>query len=200
MKRKIFIGIGVFLVLIVGSMAYLNNRNRTLSPLGEANISNNDFEISVKYSRPSVRDRMIFGTEAAGALQPFGKYWRLGANEATEVTFNKEVRVVDASLAAGTYAVYATPGEGSFEIFFNTALGNWGAFEPDHSRDVASVIVPTEQGEKVEQVLVDGKPYFGDDPKSALKNIPARIVQKVQMFDDESDEAKATIPHLEHNP
>lgn len=48
------------------------------------------------------------------------------------------------------------------------------------------------QGEKVEQVLVDGKPYFGDDPKSALKNIPARIVQKVQVFDDESDEAKAT--------
>jgi len=155
MKRKIFIGIGVFLVLIVGSMAYLNNRNRTLSPLGEANISNNDFEISVKYSRPSVRDRMIFGTEAAGALQPFGKYWRLGANEATEVTFNKEVRVVDASLAAGTYAVYAIPGEGSFEIFFNTALGNWGAFEPNHSRDVASVIVPTEQGEKVEQFTID---------------------------------------------
>jgi len=48
------------------------------------------------------------------------------------------------------------------------------------------------QGEKVKQVLVDGKPYFGDDPKSAMSNIPARIVQKVQVYDDESDETKAT--------
>ena len=154
MKRKIFIGIGVFLVLVVGTMAYLNNRNRTLSPPGEASISNNGFEINVKYSRPSVRDRVIFGTEAAGALQPFGKYWRLGANEATQVTFNKDVNVLDATLAAGSYTVYTIPGKENFEIFFNTDLGNWGAFEPDHSRDVASVTVPNEQGEHVEQFTI----------------------------------------------
>lgn len=48
------------------------------------------------------------------------------------------------------------------------------------------------QGEKVQQVLVDGKPYFGENPKSALSNIPAQVVQKIQVFDDESDESKAT--------
>lgn len=48
------------------------------------------------------------------------------------------------------------------------------------------------QGEQVQQVLVDGKPYFGQDPKSALSNIPAEVVQKIQVFDDESDESKAT--------
>lgn len=48
------------------------------------------------------------------------------------------------------------------------------------------------QGEQVKQVLVDGKPYFGQDPKSALSNIPAEVVQKIQVFDDESDESKAT--------
>lgn len=154
MKRKIVIGIGVFLVLVVGTMAYLNNRNRTLSPPGEASISNNGFEINVKYSRPSVRERVLFGTEAAGALQPYGKYWRLGANEATEVTFNKDVNVLEESLPAGSYTIYATPEEEYFEIFFNTDLGNWGAFPPDHSRDVASVTVPNEQGEHVEQFTI----------------------------------------------
>jgi hypothetical protein len=155
MKRKIFIGIGVFLVLIVGAMAYLNNRNRTLSPPGESSITNNDFEISVKYSRPSVKDRIIFGSESAGALQPYGKYWRLGANEATEVTFNKDVNVLDASLAAGSYTLYAIPGEESFEIYFNTDLGKWGAFEPDHSRDVVSVVVPNQQGGHTEQFTIN---------------------------------------------
>ena len=48
------------------------------------------------------------------------------------------------------------------------------------------------QGEQVKQILVDGKPYFGQDPKSALSNIPAEVVQKIQVFDDESDESKAT--------
>lgn len=48
------------------------------------------------------------------------------------------------------------------------------------------------QGEQVKQVLVDGKPYFGQDPKSAMSNIPAEVVQKIQVFDDESDESKAT--------
>lgn len=50
----------------------------------------------------------------------------------------------------------------------------------------------TAQGEQVKQVLVDGKPYFGEDPKSAMSNIPAQIVQRIQVYDDESDEAKAT--------
>lgn len=155
MKKKIFIGVGIFLVLIVSALAYLNHRNRTLSPAGEASITNGDFEISVKYSRPSVRDRVIFGTEEEGAIQPYGVYWRLGANEATEVVFNQKVEILDASLDAGTYTVYAVPQEGSFEIYFNSDLGNWGYSEPDHSRDVAMVTVPSEEGEHVEQFTIN---------------------------------------------
>jgi hypothetical protein len=43
------------------------------------------------------------------------------------------------------------------------------------------------QGEDVKQVLVDGKPFFGDDPNSVLKNLPAEIIEKVQVFDKKSD-------------
>ena len=45
------------------------------------------------------------------------------------------------------------------------------------------------QGEKVQRVLIDGKPYFGDDPKAALKNIAAEAVDKVQVYDGKSEKA-----------
>ncbi len=48
------------------------------------------------------------------------------------------------------------------------------------------------QGEKVEKVLVNGKEFFGDDPKIATKNLPADAVDKVQVFDKLSDQAQLT--------
>jgi hypothetical protein len=48
------------------------------------------------------------------------------------------------------------------------------------------------QGEDVSQVLVDGKPFFGNDPTAALKNLPAEVVDKVQIFDAQSEQAQFT--------
>ncbi|HET6990146.1 MAG TPA: TonB-dependent receptor, partial [Bacteroidia bacterium] len=47
-------------------------------------------------------------------------------------------------------------------------------------------------GEEVKQILVDGKPYFGDDPSAAMKNLPAEMVDKVQIYDKSSDQAQFT--------
>lgn len=47
-------------------------------------------------------------------------------------------------------------------------------------------------GEDVKQVLVDGKPFFGDDPNAALKNLPSEIIDKIQVFDQQSDQAQFT--------
>ncbi len=47
-------------------------------------------------------------------------------------------------------------------------------------------------GEKVQKILVDGKPFFGDDPNAALKNLPAEIIDKVEVFDRMSDQAQFT--------
>ena len=48
------------------------------------------------------------------------------------------------------------------------------------------------QGEDVKKVLVDGKPFFGDDPSAVLKNVPAEIIEKIQVFDQQSDQAQFT--------
>ncbi len=48
------------------------------------------------------------------------------------------------------------------------------------------------QGEQVKKVLVDGKPFFGDDPNTALKNLPADVISKIQIFDGRSDQSAFT--------
>ena len=47
-------------------------------------------------------------------------------------------------------------------------------------------------GEEVREILVDGKPFFGDDPSAAIKNLPAEIIEKVQVFDKASDQEQFT--------
>lgn len=51
---------------------------------------------------------------------------------------------------------------------------------------------PQAQGEQVTKVLVDGKPFFGDDPTSSLKNLPAEVIDKIQVYDEKSDQAQFT--------
>jgi len=48
------------------------------------------------------------------------------------------------------------------------------------------------QGEDVQKVLVDGKPFFGNDPTAALRNLPAEVVDKIQVFDKQSEQAEFT--------
>lgn len=70
-------------------------------------------EISIEYSRPSVKGRVVFGD-----LVPYGKIWRTGANNATKITFGSDVKVEGTPVAAGTYALYTIPNTDSWEVLF----------------------------------------------------------------------------------
>lgn len=144
MKKKIIIGVVAFVVLLGIAFVYLNYRNRSLSPSGTAELTANGLTVSIPYSRPSVRGRLVFGTAEEQALQPYGMYWRLGANESTEITVNKDFLFNGQPVTAGTYRMYAIPNAGEFEIVLNSELGQWGAFEPDSSLDVLRTKVPVE--------------------------------------------------------
>lgn len=48
------------------------------------------------------------------------------------------------------------------------------------------------QGENVSRVLVDGREFFGDDPNAALKNLPAEMIERIQIYDQASDQAQFT--------
>ena len=156
MKKKILIGVGIFVVILAGALAYLNNRNRTLSPSGMAELTVGDLKVSVPYSRPSVRGRVIFGAEAGKALLPYGKYWRLGANETTQIIFSKDVTFNGEPVKAGSYRIYAVPGPETFEVRLNSEIGFWGYSEPDYSKDILKTSVKTEKtASNVEQFTID---------------------------------------------
>lgn len=145
MKKKVLIGLGIFVLVIVIGMIYLNYRNRTLSPPGIANFSKEGLSIEITYSKPSKRGRLIFGTEKEGALLPYGVYWRLGANEITEISFSDDVLFNGEQIAAGSYSMYAVPGPTEFEISLNSETGRWGYSEPDYELDVLKTNVNVER-------------------------------------------------------
>ena len=155
MKRKVLISILVLVVILAAAGFFLNYRNRSLSPPGDATITTGDLKVDVSYSRPSVRGRTIFANEGGEPLLPYGKYWRLGANESTEITFSRDVLFNGTAVKAGTYRMYAFPGPETFEIGLNTELGAWGYSDPDYSKDVLRTKVPVEKTEAlVEQFTI----------------------------------------------
>ena len=110
---------------VAGSVAAQDlHPSRRPSPMGAARITVDDTYMKVVYSRPYKRGRdNIFGTEELEALVPYGKIWRTGANEATELTVTGDVMIGDQKLAAGTYSIFTTPGAENWTVHFNSALG-----------------------------------------------------------------------------
>ena len=95
-------------------------------------------EVTVKYSRPSMRGRTVFGN-----LVPFGKIWRTGANANTTVTFSEEVTIAGQSLKSGTYAIFTKPASDYWEVYFYTDSNNWGTpQEWDDTKVAATARVP----------------------------------------------------------
>ena len=122
-------------------------------------MSHQGLDVKVLYYRPYKRNRLIFGTEQEEALVPYGKYWRLGANDATEITFSKDVTFVNKPVPAGSYRMYAVPDQTSWQISLNSELGKFGYFEPNYALDVAKVEVPVSRpSEETEQLTITFEP------------------------------------------
>src|SRR5882724_9872613 len=142
--KKVIIIIIVVIVAIAGYIAFRVISSRSLSPEQTVIYNHEGLEIKVVYCRPSKKGRLIFGDSAAGPLVPYGKYWRLGANGATEITLSKDVTFGGKALKAGSYRMYAVPHELSWSIALNSELGKWGFDEPDYSLEVLKTEVPVE--------------------------------------------------------
>ena len=98
--------------------------SRRPSPVGIARTFVGDTYVKVVYGSPYKRGRdNIFGTEDSGALVPYGKIWRTGANEATEITLTGDLLIGDQKLPAGTYSIFTVPGPEQWSVQFNSALG-----------------------------------------------------------------------------
>src|SRR5262245_33768580 len=100
--------------------------------------------ISIDYSRPSVRERKIFG-----GLVPFGQVWRTGANAATKITFGTDVKLGGTPVPAGSYALFTIPGEAEWTVILSKVVdGQWGSYaynpKDDQTRVTAKPIAMAE--------------------------------------------------------
>jgi len=105
---------------------------------------------TVTYGRPYKHGREIFG-----ALEKFGRVWRLGADQATTISFNTDTRFGDAKIPAGTYTMFAITNEDEWTIILNSEPGQWGAFgyEKIKDKDVAKITVPVKKLDNVVEQL-----------------------------------------------
>ncbi|AUP77980.1 DUF2911 domain-containing protein [Flavivirga eckloniae] len=78
-------------------------------------------DVTIEYSRPSMKGRTIFGN-----LVPYGKLWRTGANKNTTITFSDDATIDGQTLKAGSYAIFVKPDAESWEVIFYADTNNWG--------------------------------------------------------------------------
>lgn len=96
-------------------------------------------DVTLEYSRPGMKGRKIFGD-----LVPYGKLWRTGANKNSMITFSDDVVVDGTTLKAGSYAIFVTPNESSWDVIFYSDTNNWGTPRNwDDSKVAAKTTVET---------------------------------------------------------
>ncbi len=176
-------------------------------------------KISIEYSRPSVKGRVIFGD-----VVPFDANWRLGANASTKITTSEQMMFEKNVLEPGTYAMYAIVSKDmTFTLVFSRDLEKTGADEYDAKDEVFRIKVKAKENPLTETLTIETNnitpnsgaitiawekmkveiPFTLDTDKSAEKNIEAAIAEGKELekvyyraasyyFDSKGDMKKAS--------
>lgn len=125
------------------------------SPMSSSFMKKGDAYARVVYNQPHLR-----GREMLGKKEPYGKLWRLGANEATELFITADLDIAGETLNQGAYSVFAIPEEDKWTLVFNSGLGQWGGYSYNAENDVLRVEVPTQKASKSFEAFTI---WFSDD-------------------------------------
>ncbi len=136
MKKLLIIFLSILAIGVIGFFGF-RIYTKLASPEVNVAYAKNGLSVKVFYCQPSKKEREIFGKVVA-----YNKVWRTGANEATQITFDKDVIIAGKPLKAGTYGFFTIPNADKWTIIFNTKLGTWGHFGYDETKDALRVEVP----------------------------------------------------------
>jgi hypothetical protein len=103
----------------------------------------------VIFSRPQKNGRVIFGE-----LLEYGSVWRLGANEATEIEFFKDVKISDKKIKKGRYSMYCIPYSEKWTIIINKETDTWGSFRYDQKKDIVRMDIPVQKQTQITEEFV----------------------------------------------
>jgi hypothetical protein len=136
------------------------------------NKANEPLLARVLYSRPQKNGRSVFGD-----LIEYGKIWRLGANECTEIELYKDAKIDNTRLKKGRYSMYAIPYQDKWTLIFNRETDIWGAFQYDDKKDVLRTDLKLEkQQDPIEAfTLLFDKTASGANMVMAWDNVKATL-------------------------
>jgi hypoxanthine phosphoribosyltransferase len=133
-------------------------------------------DVSVEYSRPSMRGRKIFGE-----LVPYGEVWRTGANAATILTFSTDVKIEGNDVPAGSYALYSIPGKTEWTMILSSNTKLWGAVGYSNADDVLRFKVkPGKTGQKYETMEINFVDITDTGSTIALKWESTRVKFRIE--------------------
>jgi hypothetical protein len=144
----------IILLLIAVSASYTISAQITTPQASPATTVNQVVgltDVTLDYSRPAMRGRTIFGD-----LVPYGTIWRTGANKNSVITFSNDVKMGGKDLKAGSYAIFTTPGESLWEVYFYSDTENWGTPQNWDASKVAAIVKsnPTKTAEMTESFTI----------------------------------------------
>lgn len=140
-------------------------------------------DVTITYSRPSVRGRVIWGN-----LVPWNEVWRTGANEATTFEISDDVSINGQKLAKGKYGVATIPSKDEWTLIFNRDADIWGT-QYDAAKDALRVKVRPQMTDHSHELLTFSFPQVAMDSATvALEWEKVRVPFAVQV----DTQAKAT--------
>lgn len=120
----------MFRILIISIISiYATHAQITIPALSPSSSTTQTIgltNIDIEYSRPSKRDRVIYGQNG---LLPYGEFWRTGANAATKITLSDDITIQNTTIKKGVYTVLTKPGEKQWEVYFyEYQSSNWNSY------------------------------------------------------------------------
>lgn len=151
MKKKIFISAFVLSLAVCFSLE-LNAQLTTPAPSPLVTVSQQLGlgEVTLKYSRPGMKGRKVFGN-----LVPFDKLWRTGANSRTQIHFSEDMMVEGKEVKAGKYALLSIPGQDSWTVILSDNLNGSPAALDDDEKTIKFEVTPTDLSPTVETFTLD---------------------------------------------
>jgi hypothetical protein len=134
--------------LVLSASPLLAQEKPRVSPHETVDATVGDAKITIVYGRPYSKDpksaekRKIWGT-----LVPFGKVWRMGADEATLLTTDKDITIGGTAVPAGKYSLFLLPTESGAKLIVNKQTGQWGT-KYDESQDLIRIDLKKEAAAK----------------------------------------------------
>ncbi|HUP65120.1 MAG TPA: DUF2911 domain-containing protein [Thermoanaerobaculia bacterium] len=148
----------VLFLLVTATAAVAQVEYPRLSPRATVEQQVGLAEVTIRYNRPSMRGRTIWGE-----LVPYGQVWRTGANEATTIEISDDVTVNGQKLAKGIYSIHTIPGPEEWTLIFNSVAQQWGSYTYDAAKDVVRLQVRPIASAHVHELFTVAFPHVTED-------------------------------------